>query len=219
MAWDAGRSLADVCAADGEFRLAARYWTGGLRFEAPGGVIGVSVTDGVVSSRVPDRGAPGVVAFEAAQEIWDALLAATPPRLVNDLGFLVMGGPITLHGDPVLYAQTYPAVMRAVELLRPPATAQTALVQSARHGDFDSPVGRYVHLDLAGQDHRIYFEEAGRGIPVLLQHTAGAHGAQWRHLFERHEITDHFRLIAYDLPFHGKSLPPVGPAWWPRNTD
>ncbi len=48
---------------------------------------------------------------------------------------------------------------------------------------------------------------------MLLQHTAGAHGAQWRHLFERREI-DRFRLIAYDLPFHGKSLPPVGPKWW-----
>ena len=28
------------------------------------------------------------------------------------------------------------------------------------------------------------------------------------------EITDHFRLIAYDLPFHGKSVPPTGQEWW-----
>jgi len=49
---------------------------------------------------------------------------------------------------------------------------------------------------------------------VLLQHTAGSHGAQWRHLFEMPAITDHFRLIAYDLPFHGKSVPPVGRQWW-----
>ena len=60
----------------------------------------------------------------------------------------------------------------------------------------------------------MYFEEAGQGIPVLLQHTAGSHGVQWRHLFEMPAITDHFRLIAYDLPFHGKSVPPVGRAWW-----
>jgi pimeloyl-ACP methyl ester carboxylesterase len=51
-------------------------------------------------------------------------------------------------------------------------------------------------------------------VPILMQHTAGCHGSQWRHLFERPEITGHFRLIAYDLPFHGKSLPPVGPRWW-----
>ena len=79
---------------------------------------------------------------------------------------------------------------------------------------FDSPVGRYVHLDLDGVDHRVYFEEAGRGIPLLLQHTAGAHNAQWRHLFEDERITSRFRLIAYDLPFHGKSLPPEGMEWW-----
>jgi pimeloyl-ACP methyl ester carboxylesterase len=79
---------------------------------------------------------------------------------------------------------------------------------------FDSPVGRYVHLDLDGLDHRVYFEEAGTGIPMLLQHTAGAHGSQWRRLFEDARITDHFRLIAYDLPYHGKSLPPDGKAWW-----
>jgi len=79
---------------------------------------------------------------------------------------------------------------------------------------FDTPVGRYVHLALDGLDHRVYFEEAGTGIPLLLQHTAGAHGAQWRHLSEEPRITDHFRLIAYDLPYHGKSLPPDGTRWW-----
>jgi pimeloyl-ACP methyl ester carboxylesterase len=79
---------------------------------------------------------------------------------------------------------------------------------------FDSAVGRYVHLDLEGLDYRVYFEEAGSGIPILLQHTAGAHASQWRHLFEEPRITDHFRLIAYDMPYHGKSLPPDGKAWW-----
>ena len=63
-------------------------------------------------------------------------------------------------------------------------------------------------------DHRIYFEEAGQGIPLLLQHTAGSHGTQWRHLFECAAITDRFRLIAYDLPFHGKSVPPTSKEWW-----
>ncbi|MEJ2087740.1 MAG: alpha/beta hydrolase, partial [Gammaproteobacteria bacterium] len=37
---------------------------------------------------------------------------------------------------------------------------------------------------------------------------------QWRHLFEVPEITDRFRLIAYDLPYHGKSVPPVSREWW-----
>lgn len=78
-----------------------------------------------------------------------------------------------------------------------------------------SPItGRYVHVPVDGLDYRVYFEEAGSGIPVLLQHTAGADGRQWRHLLEDEEITRHFRLIAHDLPYHGKSLPPEGVEWW-----
>jgi pimeloyl-ACP methyl ester carboxylesterase len=62
----------------------------------------------------------------------------------------------------------------------------------------------------------VYFEEAGAGIPMILQHTAGADGRQWRHLLEDREITKSFRLIAHDLPYHGKSLPPASGEWWKR---
>jgi pimeloyl-ACP methyl ester carboxylesterase len=79
---------------------------------------------------------------------------------------------------------------------------------------FDRTTGRYVHLTLDDIEYRVYFEETGAGVPLLLQHTAGADGRQWRHLLEDEEIASRFRLIAYDLPYHGKSLPPVGPAWW-----
>ena len=35
-------------------------------------------------------------------------------------------------------------------------------------------VGRYVHVDILGQSHRIHFEESGQGAPLLCLHTAGA---------------------------------------------
>jgi len=79
---------------------------------------------------------------------------------------------------------------------------------------FDKSVGRYVHLEIDGLAYRVYFEEAGSGIPLLLQHTAGSDGRQWRHLLESDEVGRSFRMIAYDLPYHGKSIPPVGFAWW-----
>ena len=75
-------------------------------------------------------------------------------------------------------------------------------------------VGRYRSLEIQGERYRVYYEEAGEGIPLLCQHTAGAHGAQWRHLLESDELTREFRVIAYDLPFHGKSLPPEERSWW-----
>ena len=49
--------------------------------------------------------------------------------------------------------------------------------------------GHYVTLALDGLAHRVYFEEAGEGVPLLCQHTAGAHGAQWRHLLSSERVT------------------------------
>lgn len=71
-------------------------------------------------------------------------------------------------------------------------------------------VGRYVTLNLGGRAHRVYFEEAGTGRPVLCLHTAGADTRQWRHLMNDAAITQSNRLIAFDMPWHGKSLPPEG---------
>ena len=73
-------------------------------------------------------------------------------------------------------------------------------------------VGRYLHLEFQGRPYRVYFEEAGAGIPLLCLHTAGADGRQFRHLLNDAAVTDRFRVIAFDLPWHGKSLPP--PGWW-----
>lgn len=207
------RSLAAACAADGEFRIASRRWTGGLRLEHPAGALTLALDDGRAFAGDAPASAPGVIALAAPDAVWAGLLAATPARFQTDVSNLIGARQMTLAADPVCYAQYYPAVMRAVELLRP-ARDEPAAPPPPAPGSFDSPVGRYIHLAIAGQDYRVYFEEAGAGIPLLLQHTAGCHGAQWRHLFERPEITGRFRLIAYDLPFHGKSLPPVGPKWW-----
>jgi pimeloyl-ACP methyl ester carboxylesterase len=79
---------------------------------------------------------------------------------------------------------------------------------------FDTATGRYIYLTIDGVEYRIYFEESGTGIPLLLQHTAGADGRQWRHLLEDRALQAHFRMIAYDLPYHAKSLPPTTIDWW-----
>ena len=75
-------------------------------------------------------------------------------------------------------------------------------------------VGRYAYLDIDGIEYRIYYEEAGSGVPILCQHTAGAEGRQWRHFIEDPDVTSRFRVIVPDLPYHGKSLPPAGVSWW-----
>ena len=74
----------------------------------------------------------------------------------------------------------------------------------------DPIIGRYVYFTLQGREHRVYFEEAGQGIPLLCLHTAGADGRQFRYLMTDESVTDHFRVISFDLPWHGKSTPPDG---------
>lgn len=75
---------------------------------------------------------------------------------------------------------------------------------------FEPITGRYLTVPVAGAPRRIYVEEAGAGRPVLCLHTAGADTRQWRHLMNDAAVTEGNRLIAFDMPWHGKSLPPEG---------
>jgi pimeloyl-ACP methyl ester carboxylesterase len=79
---------------------------------------------------------------------------------------------------------------------------------------FESIVGRYCAIDIGGTSHRIFIEEAGQGIPLLCLHTAGADSRQYRHLLNDAAITSRYRVIAFDMPYHGRSNPPD--RWWLR---
>jgi pimeloyl-ACP methyl ester carboxylesterase len=78
----------------------------------------------------------------------------------------------------------------------------------------ESIVGRYLTVDIDGESHRVYFEEAGSGVPLLCLHTAGADSRQYRHLLNDADVTGRYRTIAFDMPYHGRSNPPDG--WWLR---
>jgi pimeloyl-ACP methyl ester carboxylesterase len=79
---------------------------------------------------------------------------------------------------------------------------------------YEPIVGRYTTIEVEGEPQRVYVEESGDGTPVLCLHTAGADARQYRHLQTDPEVLDRFRVVAFDLPWHGKSLPPD--AWWER---
>lgn len=76
--------------------------------------------------------------------------------------------------------------------------------------DLEPITGRYATFDIAGKSCRVYFEEAGSGIPLVCLHTAGADNRQYRHLLNDPEVTSRFRVLAFDMPWHGKSYPPAG---------
>jgi pimeloyl-ACP methyl ester carboxylesterase len=74
--------------------------------------------------------------------------------------------------------------------------------------------GRYLTVAVDGFDYRIYLEQAGAGIPLLCLHTAGADSRQFRHVLNDSAVTANYRVIAFDMPYHGRSNPPDG--WWLR---
>jgi pimeloyl-ACP methyl ester carboxylesterase len=71
-------------------------------------------------------------------------------------------------------------------------------------------VGRYMTIRIMSDDCRIYYEEAGQGIPLVCLHTAGSDSRQFRHILNDEEILKNFRVFAFDYPWHGKSYPPAG---------
>lgn len=75
---------------------------------------------------------------------------------------------------------------------------------------FEPIKGQYFNMDVAGQQMRIYVEHAGSGIPLVCLHTAGSDGRQFRHILNDKQITEHFQVWVFDLPWHGKSNPPEG---------
>ena len=62
---------------------------------------------------------------------------------------------------------------------------------------FEPLTARYLHVDLDGQDHRVYVEEAGNpaGVPLLCLHTAGADTRQFRGLINDDEVLATCRVI------------------------
>ena len=78
--------------------------------------------------------------------------------------------------------------------------------------DIESIVGRYLNITVDGRAYRIFYEEAGSGIPLFCLHTAGADSRQFRHMLNDPELTAKYRVVAFDLPWHGRSTPPQ--QWW-----
>jgi pimeloyl-ACP methyl ester carboxylesterase len=214
---------ASLAAADGEFGLMAVGWTGAIVVRSGTAAWLVALDGGRpgevgVATQVPVPSQDTVV-ISAEPGVWREFLApaAVPPY--SDLFGAQRAGRMTV--EPLLAtAPRHNAVRRFGWLLREAAGTVTRAGEPAgpahrrrAAGEHDDAVGRYVHLDVAGVPYRIYYEQAGSGVPLLCHHTAAADARQWRHLLEDRRVTDRFRVIAYDLPYHGRSLP-AGDRWW-----
>ncbi|MDQ0691436.1 alpha/beta fold hydrolase [Arthrobacter sp. W4I7] len=159
------------------------------------------------------------VTLAAGEDFWAQALASSTPAP----GFetLTMAGTrgLTVDGDFAGIITAYQGgLQRLYRVLVESVTGPTR--RSAPAEPFrgtDNAVGRYVYVTANGVEARVYYEEAGHGpIPLMLGATAGADSRQYRHLLADPDMQARFTMYAYDLPYHGRSLPPIGERWWEK---
>ena len=144
--------------------------------------------------------------IRASAEAWRRHWESEPAAGYHDLLAMAKHGHVRIEGDLRPLMANLRWVKDVLALPRPAAPARPAPELPAE----EPIVGRYRRIVLDGRPHRVYWEEAGQGIPLVCLHTAGADGRQWRYLLNDADVTRHFRVLAFDMPWHGKSLPPAG---------
>ena len=155
-------------------------------------------------------------ALRAPRDEWELFWTALPPPGHHDIFALFKRGKLVIEGDlhPLMANLLYiKDVLASPRKLAGGSSAGRAPAHAGKprfEPSFEPIVGRYLNLDLLGRPHRLYVEEAGKGIPLLCLHTAGSDGRQYRGLLNDSRITEHFRVIVFDMPWHGKSSPPEG---------
>ncbi len=188
--------------------LARRARLAGLSFvlKRGGDATTVTVGNGVT---VAAGAAPGAsFTLVATPDAWKAYAEALPPVGYQSLVGMQRMGHLAVEGDVLSWGRHMLFVEQLMAAVRPPVPQPT--VAAVDKPTFDPIVGRYLRFTFRGRPHRLYVEEAGQGIPLLCLHTAGSDGRQYRAVLNDPEITKRYRVIAFDLPWHGKSSPPAG---------
>ena len=160
--------------------------------------------NGAALSDQPGGGVDFTLAATAAA--WKELASPEPKPGYQTLSTMRRTQNLIVTGDMVKFNRH----MLLLEMLFSNLSDEGAVHAPVGETQLEPVTGRYLRLDFEGRPHRIYFEEAGQGIPLICLHTAGSDGRQYRHLLNDAAVTDRFRVIAFDLPWHGKSSPPPG---------
>jgi pimeloyl-ACP methyl ester carboxylesterase len=212
-----------ACADDPVLAVWAGAWSVCFAIESGATSVSFDVVDGRVTS------GDGTPAFRlsAPDAIWAAFLRPVPPRHHHGIFAMLYRVPeFRIEGDMVAFMQHAHLARRVLDIGKwlalgnaLPAPAWLA----PRGGPRAVPVvtGGYVPVTVGGTTYQIYYETAGSGRDVLCMHTAGADARQFHGLMADPRIVENHRLVAFDLPWHGKSPPPEGaiPGSWRLSTD
>lgn len=197
-----------TAALDGNAALQRRAALAALSLTVMSGEVARTVKIGARIAVTPGAAPDAAFSLATTEANWAEFAKPVPAVGFQSLVGMQRMGDLKVAGDMVAYGRNLIFLEQLFTALRPDALAET--VVPVGEPMIEPAIGRYLRLDLNGRPHRIYFEEAGEGIPLVCLHTAGADGRQYRALLNDAEITRRFRVIVFDLPWHGKSSPPPG---------
>ena len=150
--------------------------------------------------------------FEAPTEVWAKFFSSPPPAPYHGIYAMKMRVPeFKVSGSELALAQNMHLVRRVLELGRGVLNSTSREIPKAKRTNSREPiVGGYVWIEFEGRPSRVYYEEAGTGRDLLCLHTAGSDSRQFYKLLNDAGLGAEWRMVAFDLPWHGKSLPPEG---------
>lgn len=153
---------------------------------------------------VPSSGAPGI-SLSAAETDWRMALEPVAPPTYQSFSSIQLRNPrFAVTGDPLVIAQA----RACLEAIFANLSGQN---DPATDIDLQRLQGRYHRVRAAnGQVADIFTESAGAGRPVLCLHTAGADTRQFHGVMCDSVLGRDWRLIGFDMPHHGRSMPPFG---------
>ena len=212
-----------ACAADAVLAAWAGPWSVCFAIASGADTTVFGLVDGMVQ---PGGGEPAFT-LAAPDAVWAKFLLPVPPRHHHGIFAMHYRVPeFAIQGDQLAFMQHAHVARRVLEIGKWLALGNALPVPvtlAPREGPRAVPQvqGGYVPVTVGGTTYQIYYETAGSGRDVLCMHTAGADGRQFHGLMADPRITEGHRLVAFDLPWHGKSPPPEGaiPGSWRLNTD
>jgi pimeloyl-ACP methyl ester carboxylesterase len=186
------------------YRGLAYDWT--IELTADSASVLLRNSSGTYSVNESNESSSAELKLTASDESWSMLFSDEPPAGLQTLFGGVLSGQISVDGDALFFDRN----MFLLELLFGTLKAEDPESVNAIAAQIENITGHYINVTHENQAYRVYFEEAGTGIPLVCLHTAGADGRQFREILKDPVITENYRVIVFDLPRHGKSAPPAG---------
>jgi hypothetical protein len=117
-----GARIRDAANTDPEFAIAARFWTGDVRFDVGSQAHALRMKDGRVVAfealTAPPDGAPWDLWVSAPPEAWEQMLQPLPRPFWHDFMAAASRQGVALAGDPARFGPYYPALRRLLEIMR-----------------------------------------------------------------------------------------------------